>query len=111
MSNRVIVQNETFTITGDSIVEDTVFAATAKDRIETNITMGRLDSLYGVFDPEQVQFTHGQPWRKRKHAPAQMPEYKSDQPLVDVLYAMSTERIVDAVDDSGQFHVTHNISR
>ncbi|MBR5685997.1 MAG: hypothetical protein IKX18_07600 [Muribaculaceae bacterium] len=111
MSNRVIVQNETFTITGDSIMEDTVFAAAAKDRIETNITMSRLDSLYGAYDPEQVQFTHGQPWRQRKKVPAQMPEYKSDQPLVDVLYAMSTERISDAVDDSGQFHVTHNISR
>ena len=111
MSNRVIVQNETFTITGDSIMEDTLFAAAAKDRIETNITMSRLDSLYGTFDPEQVKFTHGQPWRKRKKAPALMPEYKSDQPLVDVLYAMSTERIADAVDDSGQFHVTHNISR
>ena len=111
MSNRVIVQNETITITGDSILEDSVFAAAAKDRIETNITRGRLDSLYGPFAPEQVQFTHGQPWRKRKHTPAQMPEYKSDQPLVDVLYAMSTERVADAVDDSGQFHVTHNISR
>ena len=47
MSSHAIVQNETFTVTGDSVIEDTVFAVAVKpDRIETNITMARLDSLY-----------------------------------------------------------------
>ncbi len=112
MSSQVIVQNETFTMTGDSIIEDTVFAAVSKsDRIETNITITRLDSLYGTFDPAQVQFTQAQPWHKRKQAPAQMPEFKSEQPLVDALYNMSIERIADAIDSNGRFNVTHNISR
>lgn len=112
MSNRVIVQNETFTLTGDSVIEDTVFAvAVQPDRIETNITMDRLDSMYGHIDPAKVQFTHGRPWRMRKTRPAMMPEYESDQPLVDALYNMSIERIADAIDNNGRFHVTHNISR
>lgn len=111
MSSHAIVQNETFTLTGDSVIEDTVFAAAKPDRIETNITMSRLDSLYGHVDSSQVQFTHGSPWRMRKTRPAMMPEYKSDQPLVDALYNMSIERIADAIDNNGRFNVTHNISR
>ena len=112
MSNRVIVQNETFTLTGDSVIEDTVFAVAIKpDRIETNITMGRLDSLYGHVDTSRVKFTHGRPWRMRQTRPAMMPEYKSAQPLIDALYNMSVERIADAIDNNGRFNVTHNISR
>ena len=112
MSNRVIVQNETFTLTGDSVIEDSVFAVAIKpDRIESNITMSRLDSLYGHVDPSQVKFTHGRPWRMRQTRPALMPEYHSEQPLVDALYNMSAERIADAIDATGRFHVTHNISR
>ena len=112
MSNRVIVQNESFTLTGDSVIEDTVFALAIKpDRIETNITMGRLDSMYGSIDPSKVQFVHDRPWRMRKERPTMMPEYQSDQPLVDALYNMSVERIADAIDAKGCFNVTHNISR
>ena len=112
MSNRVIVQNETFTLTGDSVIEDTVFAVAIKpDRIETNITMGRLDSLYGHVDTSRVKFTHGRPWSMRQTRPAMMPEYKSAQPLIDALYNMSVERIADAIDNNGRFNVTHNISR
>ena len=112
MSSSAIVQNDTFTLTGYSVKEDTVFAAAVKpDRIETNITMSRLDSLYGHVDPERVQFTHGRPWRMRQTRPAMMPEYKSEQPLVDALYNMSVERIADAIDNNGRFNVTHNISR
>lgn len=112
MSNQVIVQNDTFTLTGDSVIEDTVFAVAIKpDRIETNITMSRLDSLYGHVDSSRVQFTHGRPWRMRKDRPSMMPEYESEQPLVDALYNMSIERIADAIDNNGRFHVTHNISR
>ena len=112
MSSQVIVQNETFTLTGDSVIEDSVFAyAISPDRIETNITMSRLDSLYRHVDTSQVQFTHGRPWRMRQPRPALMPEYKSDQPLIDALYNMSVDRIADAIDVSGRFNVTHNISR
>ena len=112
MSSHAIVQNDSFTVTADSVIEDTVFAVAVNgDRIETNITMGRLDSLYGHIDPEKVQFTHGRPWRMRQTRPAMMPEYKSDQPLVDALYNMSVERIADAIDNNGRFNVTHNISR
>jgi len=112
MSNQVIVQNETFTMTGDSIIEDSVFAVAVKpDKIETNITISRLDSLYGNIDPEQVRFTGGRPWRKRKNRPAMMPQYQSRQPLIDALYNMSAEHIADAIDATGRFRVTHNISR
>ena len=112
MSNRVIVQNETFTMTGDSVIEDSVFAvAVSPDRIESNITMNRLDSLYSHVDTSKVKFTHGRPWRMRQERPTMMPEYQSDQPLVDALYNMSVERISDAIDGSGCFKVTHNISR
>ena len=112
MSNRVIVQNETFTLTGDSIIEDSVFAVVVKgDRIETNITINRLDSLYGHVDPEKVQFTHGRPWQIRKNRPAMFPEYHSEQPLVDALYNMSVDKIAGAISNNGQFNVTHNISR
>ena len=112
MSNRVIVQNETFSLTGDSIIEDTVFAvAHTPDRIETNVTISRLDSMYGSVDPERVKFTHGRPWRMRQTRPSMIPEYQSDQPLIDALYNMSAERISDAIDGNGCFRVTHNISR
>lgn len=112
MSSHVIVQNETYTLTGDSVIEDSVFAfAINTDRIESNITINRLDSLYSHVDPSKVKFTHGRPWQMRKTRPAMMPEYKSDQPLIDALYNMSAERISDAIDATGCFHVTHNISR
>jgi hypothetical protein len=112
MSNQVIVQNEVFTLTGDSLIEDTVFAYAIKpDRIETNITMNRLDSLYLHVDSAKIKFVHGRPWRMRQSRPTMMPEYESDQPLIDALYNMSVERITDAIDGNGQFHVTHNISR
>ena len=112
MNSLVIVQNDTFTLSADSIVEDSVFAAVVSpDRIESNITMNRLDSLYGHVAPDQVKFTHGRPWRMRQQRPTMMPEYESDQPLVDALYNMSVERIADAIDGNGQFSVTHNISR
>ena len=113
MSNQVIVQNETFTLTGDSVMEDSVFASAFKpDRIETNITMARLDSLYRHVDTARVRFVHGRPWRLRQPRPALMPEYHSQQPLVDALYNMSVDYIVDAIDGSGHFAVRQsNYSR
>ena len=113
MGNNVIVQNEVFTVTGDSIIEDTVFACVSRkgDHIRTNISCARLDSLYCHHDLSDVDFIQGKVWQKRKDRPAGMPQYFSDQPLVDALYDMSAERIVDAIDNNGRFNVTHNISR
>ena len=113
MSSRVIVQNETFTLTGDSVVEDTVFAAAlTPDRIENNLTMARLDSLYRHVDTARVRFVQGRPWRMRQPRPALMPEYSSQQPLVDALYNMSVDKIVEAIDESGRFVVSQgNYSR
>ena len=109
MSNQVIVQNESFVLTGDSVIEDTVFAcAPSVDRIKTNITLGRLDSIYGRLNPERVKFEHGRPWRMRNPRPALFPEYESDQPLVDALYNMSVDYIADAMDGSGRFKVSQN---
>ncbi len=113
MSSRVIVQNDTFTMTGDSIIEDTVMAcAHSPEFIETNITMSRLDSLYRHADTARVRFVHGRPWRIKQPRPVLMPEYSSNQPLVDALYNMSVDHITDAMDPSGRFIVSQsNYSR
>ena len=50
MSNQVIVQNELFTLTGDSIIEDSIYACAKSDYIETNVSLERLDSLYRQVD-------------------------------------------------------------
>ena len=113
IGNNVIVQNEVFTVTGDSIIEDTVVACVSRkgDHIRTNISTARLDSLYRHNDLSDVDFVQGKVWQKRMNRPAGMPQYSSEQPLVDALYDMSAERIVDAIDNNGRFNVTHNISR
>ena len=114
MSGRVIVQNEAFTLTGDSVVEDSVFARAvpSRDFIETNMTMARLDSLYHHVDTARVRFVHGRPWKMREPRPAVMPEYDSSQPLVDALYRMSADYMTDAIDGSGRFAVSQsNYSR
>ena len=60
MSNRVIVQNETFTLTGDSVIEDSVIAfCPTPTSIESNVSLRRLDSLYGDVDSSQVRFVQG----------------------------------------------------
>ena len=114
MSQDVLVQNETFTMTGDSIFEDTLRAgvAASKDRIECNINLSRLDSLYNKpSDSLNLKFVQGRVWHKRKSRPALMPKYSSNQPLVDALYDMSAERIADAVGSNGQFTPGSNLSR
>ena len=109
MSNSVIVQNETFVLTGDSVIEDTVYACVkSPDRIETNITVGRLDSLYCHVDSDRVGFVQGRPWRMRSTRPVMMPEYGSSQPLIDALYNMSIDHIVESIDQSGRFSVSNN---
>ena len=114
MSGHFIVQNSTFTVTGDSIIEDTVIAWVPKsqDRINSNITLARLDSLYGHMSTvNEVKFVEGKKWVKRERRPLVMPQYESGQPLVDALYDMSAERIADAVIGSGTFTAGSNISR
>lgn len=110
----VILRNERFTITADSLIEDSVFAAVSPqgDRIETNITMSRLQQLYGAVDTARVKFVHGRPWRRSNSDAHATPEYSSDQPLVDALYAMSMDHIRTGLDRSGRFIVSEsNYSR
>ena len=113
MSNQVIVQNEVFTLTGDSIIEDSVVAYCPRpDRIESNVTIARLDSLYGHVDTAKVRFVQGRPLRIGKSRPLMIPDYESDQPLIDALYRMSADHIADAIDKSGRFAPTQkNYSR
>ena len=59
MSNQVIVQNELFTLTGDSIIEDSIYACAKSDYIETNVSLERLDSLYRQVDSSRVRFVYG----------------------------------------------------
>lgn len=109
MSNRVIVQNELFTITGDSVIEGRFYACAPKpDRIESNISVSYLDSLYRQVDTTRVRFVQGKPWRMHKSRPAMIPEYKSKQPLIDALYKMSSDFVADAVDKSGRFAPSQN---
>ena len=113
MSNQVIVQNEAFTLTGDSIIEDTIVAWVPKsqDRIATNMSVARLDSIYSNTEVENLKFVSGKAWRMRKTRPAMMPKYSSDQPLIDALYNMSIDGIVDRIDKKGNFMTSFNISR
>ena len=113
MSNQVIVQNEDFTMTGDSIIEDTIYACVLPSgRIKSNITTTRLDSQYSQVDSGRLRFVEGRPWRPRDKRPVMMPEYGSGQPLIDALYGMSIDRIADAVDNAGHFAPTQrNYSR
>ena len=115
MSNQVIVQNEVFTLTGDSVIEDTIIAWVPKsmDRIASNITTGHLDSLYSHIDSlaRDVKFVQGKSWRGRSELPPMMPEFTCDQPLIETLYHMSVEGIADGIDKNGSFIPSHNYSR
>ena len=109
MSNLVIVQNEVFTLTGDSIIEDSVYACVLPDgSIKSNVTLARLDSQYSHVDTAQVRFVQGRRWRRQEKRPMMMPVYSSDQPLVDALYEMSVDYIAGAVDNTGRFAPSQN---
>lgn len=113
--DNAIVRNEVFTLTGDSLTEGDIFAhiGKGKDRgIVTNMTVARLDSLYSLADTAaRVRFVQDKLWHRRRQRPALMPEYSSGQALLDALYDMSTDGIIDALSPSGQFQVAHNDSR
>jgi len=103
-NNRVIVQNDLFTLTGDSLIEGDIIAyCPSPGSIESTVSLSRLDSLYAHVDTSRVHFVEGKRWKKRKKRPVTMPEYKSDQSLINALYDMSVDRISDAVDKSGRF--------
>ena len=109
MSNLVIVQNEVFTLTGDSIIEDSVYACVLPDgSIKSNVTLARLDSQYSHVDTAQVRFVQGRRWRRQEKRPIMMPVYSSDQPLVDALYEMSVDYIAGAIDNTGRFAPSQN---
>ena len=109
MSNLVIVQNEVFTLTGDSIIEDSVYACVLPDgSIKSNVTLARLDSQFSHVDTAQVRFVQGRRWRRHEKRPIMMPVYSSDQPLVDALYEMSVDYIAGAVDNTGRFAPSQN---
>ena len=109
MSNRVIVQNEVFTLTGDSVIEDSIIAyCPSPDRIESNVSLRRLDSMYSDVDTSRVRFVQGKQWRMHAKRPFMMPEYESSQPLIDALYKMSIDYIADAVDKTGSFTPSQN---
>lgn len=113
MSNQVIVQNEAFTLTGDSIIQDTIIAWVPKsmDRIESNITLEMLDSIYPHADSLHFKFVKGKTWHGRKKLPTMMPEFTCGQPLIETLYHMSADGIADAIDQNGNFIPSHNYSR
>ena len=113
MPGSVVVQNSTFTITGDSIIEDTVIAWVSgkRDRVHSNLNLSRLDSLYGHMSTSPVKFVQGKPWVKSARRPLVMPQYESGQPLVDAMYDMSVERMMEGIDKNGNFVATSNYSR
>ena len=108
MSGHVIVQNDTFTLTGDSIVEgaSTRAVAVSPGRINAIVDVARLDSLYRHVDSAHVRFVEGKRWQLHQPRPVTMPEYSSGQPLVDALYNMSIDHIADGIDGSGRFIVS-----
>jgi hypothetical protein len=75
MSNQVIVQNDSFTLTGDSLIEDTIVAWIPKsqDRIATNLSISRLDSIYRNSEFENLKFISGKAWQMRNTRLTMMP--------------------------------------
>lgn len=112
MSDQVIVENETFTLTGDSIIEgDIVVCAPNRNCFESNLDISLLNDKYSNLDTARVKFVEGEAWQMSKKRPPGIPEYNSNQPLVDAIYNMSIDRIEQAVDSNGQFDALHNYSR
>lgn len=108
MAGGVIAQNDVFTMTGDSIIEDTVYAtAEGPDYIKTNVSLQGIEAIAHrmMGDSSEIRVLAGKTWHGRKQRPALMPEYSSPQPLVDATYNMSVDRIADAVSSSGRFLV------
>jgi hypothetical protein len=58
-----------------------------------------------------VRFVQGKAWHSRDPRPTSLPEYTSGQRLVDALYDLSADRIIDGIKSDGTFAVSHNRSR
>lgn len=115
MDSRVIVRNADFIVMGDSVIEDTVIACVARkgDHFQTNVNLESLAARYRQDSSlAGVTFVRGTPWHDSKESRGiSLPDYSSDQPLVDALYRLSGQRILNSIDANGRFNVTHNISR
>ena len=111
-TSRAIVQNGRFTVTGDSIIEDTVFACVARKggRIASNLTLARLQAAYGD-SALGVRFVQGKAWHRRDKRPATLPQYSSEQRLVDALYDLSVDHIIDGIKSDGTLTVSSSNSR
>jgi len=111
MSENVIAQSGTFTLTGDSVTQGGIYAyAPSPDQIISNITTAHLDSLYHNVDSGRLKFTQGVKWRAEKSRPYDLPQYESGQPLIDALYNMATDNI-HRLNGPGHFEPQHNLSR
>jgi len=98
-----LLRTDTFTLTGDSIAQGNVFAfAKTRDRIETNVTMAWLDSLYGnATDTGRVRFAYGRPWRAHDNPSSRLPQYHSDQMMIDALMNLYTDLINEGAPPAG----------
>ncbi len=103
MADRMVVQNNQFTLTGDSLIEGGIIATAATPlHIESSLTRERLDSIAAAYshavghDAERVPaFTGGKPWRS-SGMPDGYPAYHSRQRLLEAVYNMSVDHIAEA---------------
>jgi len=110
MGSGVIVQNATFTLTGDTLRQGGMVAAASPkgDRIVTSVgTAALLDTLRSWSGG--ARYTHGKPWHGGGGAAVGLPTYASDQPLVDALCLMSGERAA-AAGASGRYGTGRGVS-
>jgi len=107
----MIAQNEHFYVTGDSVVQGATFACVnASGRIENNVSVRQLDSIYNQTDSTNIGFTYGRPWRPTRQHPS-MPTFASDHQLIDALYHMALDDVAKSIDSSGRLTKGQNISR
>lgn len=105
MNDRVLVQNDEFIVTGDSVIQGHITAcASTPYHIETSLTMGRLDSIAKSFyqgkseETSKPRFLGGRPWHGEQPN-EQYPRFQSRQSLVNALYNMSTFKLAQASSD------------
>lgn len=101
-SNRIVVQNENFTLTGDSLIEgDVIATASTEHFIESTLTRERLDSIAAAYsattgnDRSLPTIVGGKPWHGNDTG-NDYPKYKSRQRLVNALHNMSIDHIAAA---------------
>ncbi|MBO4871008.1 MAG: hypothetical protein J5565_03380 [Muribaculaceae bacterium] len=99
MSDHVIVQNEAFTLTGDSLIEGGIIAtASTPLYIESSLTHERLDSIANAFafitgnEGRQPAFTGGKPWHADDINTSYL-QLNTQQQLLNALHNMSIDYI------------------